>query len=454
MLKRLYSHLQWTSEPGIRKHLTYRSDEKNASYPHYDSRLTPHDEAIFLLHIGAEVEHALMVQYLYAAYSLGGAQVPEEHAAEVIQWQKDILIVAREEMGHLVTVQNLLHLIGGPLTLDREDFPSPTDLYPFSFTLEPLTKKSLGKYVLAEMPDDEALKNKPEMKKIVDEIKSRIDVDGYKVNRVGKIYERVLKLFDALPVSAFRKDSVPFQANADTWGLGLTDMLIETAADKAAAIAGLKKIAEQGEGASVDFSKGAALSHFERFLNIYKNFPDSNSGWKPTKNVPVNPCTNDAREDSTEKELEKRIITNPLTRLWAHLSNQRYRMVLLYLNHALHTQSNSDATQGLGLLVSWTFREMYNLRSLSGILTTMPQFENGDLHHVAASPFEMPYSVELPNREVDRWRSHRDQILTGKLIMDEIISIAGNNREHLKYLEALKTADAKALKSIQEMIKD
>lgn len=32
----------------------------------------PRETAIYLLHIAAEVEHALMAQYLYAAYSLGG----------------------------------------------------------------------------------------------------------------------------------------------------------------------------------------------------------------------------------------------------------------------------------------------------------------------------------------------------------------------------------------------
>ena len=34
-----------------------------------------------LLQIGAEIEHALMVEYLYAAYSLGGSQVPSRQPA-------------------------------------------------------------------------------------------------------------------------------------------------------------------------------------------------------------------------------------------------------------------------------------------------------------------------------------------------------------------------------------
>ena len=38
---------------------------------------TWHDYTVFLLHVAAEIEHALMVQYLYAAWSLGGPQVPD-----------------------------------------------------------------------------------------------------------------------------------------------------------------------------------------------------------------------------------------------------------------------------------------------------------------------------------------------------------------------------------------
>src|SRR4051812_20360599 len=40
-----------------------------ADLPTHDPPLAPRDEASFLLHVAAEIEHALMVQYLYAAYS-------------------------------------------------------------------------------------------------------------------------------------------------------------------------------------------------------------------------------------------------------------------------------------------------------------------------------------------------------------------------------------------------
>jgi hypothetical protein len=134
--------------------------------PAHDPPLNPRDEAIFLLRTAAEVEHALLVQYLYAAFSLkhrrdGGltdqqlALIIDSHPPDTFGWRETLLNIAKEEMGHLMTVQNLLLLLGGPLNFEREHFPFLSEFYPFHFRLEPLTKESLAKYVLAEKPEGE-----------------------------------------------------------------------------------------------------------------------------------------------------------------------------------------------------------------------------------------------------------------------------------------------------------
>ncbi|MEJ7743434.1 MAG: ferritin-like domain-containing protein, partial [Nocardioidaceae bacterium] len=121
---------------------------------------SPLGKAEILLESAAEVEHALMVQYLYAAYSLkSGDEVtdPAQQAAldetSPDSWPQVLLGIAREEMGHLMTVQNLL-LLGLAPNLEREDFPPQKDLYPFALHLEPLSQRSLAKYVVAEAPGD------------------------------------------------------------------------------------------------------------------------------------------------------------------------------------------------------------------------------------------------------------------------------------------------------------
>src|SRR5690606_37656710 len=109
--------------------------------------LTARDEALFLLHLAAEIEHSLLIQYLYAAYSL-----PSDASANILNWRDSIKRIATQEMGHLITVQNLLLSLGGAITMDREEFPYRSDFYPFPFCLEPLTRDSLAKYVSAEAP--------------------------------------------------------------------------------------------------------------------------------------------------------------------------------------------------------------------------------------------------------------------------------------------------------------
>jgi hypothetical protein len=101
-------HLTWVNG-GLTRASLRAGDQ--AVYPTHSPELAPRDEAWFLLNnIGAEIEHSLMVQYLYAAYSFGPDRRPA-HREEVLKWKMSILEIAREEMGHLAAVQNLLRLI-------------------------------------------------------------------------------------------------------------------------------------------------------------------------------------------------------------------------------------------------------------------------------------------------------------------------------------------------------
>ena len=125
-----------------------RPDQPLSVPPEFNGR----DYAIFLLRIAAEVEHSLMAQYLFAAYTLGGPDVPEALEDGVRAWQETILGIAKEEMGHLITVQNLLTVLGAARQFDRDDYPNVSPLYPFGFRLEPLSLESLAAYVCAETP--------------------------------------------------------------------------------------------------------------------------------------------------------------------------------------------------------------------------------------------------------------------------------------------------------------
>src|ERR1700758_1342533 len=142
----------------------------------------PRDKAKILLETAAEVEHALLVQYLYAAFSLkAGAEVDDaQQQAAVTKWSSELRSIARQEMGHLMTAQNLLLAIGLRPNLEREDYPPPKALSPFKLHLEPLTQRSLAKYVAAEAPQDAG--------GIGDIIYLATESAGSMVNHVGTIY--------------------------------------------------------------------------------------------------------------------------------------------------------------------------------------------------------------------------------------------------------------------------
>ena len=108
-----------------------------------------HREAlIYMLCQGAELEHGIMCQYLFAAFSLkqrtDEGLTPEELEA-VTRWRSTIAHVATEEMLHLALVQNVLSAIGAAPHLTRPNLPAPARHYPagVNLTLVPFGEPAL-----------------------------------------------------------------------------------------------------------------------------------------------------------------------------------------------------------------------------------------------------------------------------------------------------------------------
>lgn len=408
----------------------------------HDPPLEPRDEVVFLLTAAAEIEHALMVQYLYAAYSV---RVPDSGAAvnQVRTVQELLLQIAREEMGHLATVQNLLHIVGGPLTLDREHSADASEIYPFRFRLEPLTLDSTAKYVIAESPLELPPTFPDADRALLDQIGTAAirSNDGQPVRHVGPIFERLAHLFDTeLADDDFRLDTFGRQATFGDWGFqpGTPEageaLIIESfpgpdvAQVRAAAVTAVRKIGAQGEGFDIEPAGPAGSeSHFERFFDIYKRLAElSSAGVAFTWPVAVNPNTTPASSDepdaadpvaaAREARAGEGRITHPRARAWAQLFDLRYRLLLGCLSHFLRLDQDlyldepgagrGDRT-ARGLLLIWTFDEMRRLKKIATKLVQLPKDDPpGSLH--AGPPFELPYTVHLPDGEPQRWRTHLD----------------------------------------------
>jgi hypothetical protein len=381
---------------------------------------TPLGKAEILLQSAAEIEHALMVQYLYAAYSLKGSADVSDAAQKAVltetsptAWPQVLLGIAREEMGHLMTVQNLLLLVGLAPNFEREDFPPRKDLYPFALHLEPLTQRSLAKYVVAEAPSDAA--------GIDDIVALATDSAGSQINHVGVLYGLLGLVFSApdvidsgdaewdtivgrLSVAAYQQSppeswhlhdedfkprSLARQGDPDHWQVA--HLRVHRMADRAGAVQAIRDIGEQGEGPT----GGDELSHFARFLGIFRGhdgiapFPEPGS-WLPTRDVQTDPKVQD--------------IANSRTRRWVELGDIRYGLLLGFLEHYLLASAVDR-----GIFTGWIFAEMRSrVGYLARQLPTMPRAAEGGgpPAEMASIAFTLPADLHLPDDEAARWAVH------------------------------------------------
>ena len=457
---------------------------------------SPRDYITYLLSIDAEIEHCLMVQYLYAAYSLGGPQVPEVFRDSVRTWQEVILGIAKEEMGHLISVQNSLRLIGSPLHMEREDEPWDSPFYPFPFTLEPLTLDSLAKYVYAESPVDW------DGGALGDEIRLRVRAQTDDSHQVAALFNTLIPLVadpDYLPDAAFDPSTLPAQADFAEWGRGYQgghrgrpsgqptqtpDVLVVPQTCRDDMVAALHAISQQGEATS-----GTTASHFVRFLRIYVEMrelieytplpaehwdaarphdfdasrwqalrPESKAGllagshgqsghaaWAPARQVAINPYVSlDPDDEGSDESAGTTHITHPESALWATLHNLRYRMLLNYLIHSFTLYGGLNAA-GLmtprGMIVNATFGEMYNLRAISDLLMQSPVSVDNPDAGFAGPPFQMPYTLNSPFGEANKWRGHLDLLTASASVVDALQLLAPDSRH--TYLASLREADRK-----------
>ena len=129
-------------------------------------RMTPeaplvieHREALYyMLCQAAELEHGIMCQYLFAAFSLKqrvdeGLSEPE--LATVLRWRSQISHVAVQEMLHLALVHNLLTAIGAAPHMARPNLPAPASHYPagVQLALLPFGERALTHFMFLERPE-------------------------------------------------------------------------------------------------------------------------------------------------------------------------------------------------------------------------------------------------------------------------------------------------------------
>jgi hypothetical protein len=362
-------------------------------------------------------------------------------------------------MGHLMTVENLLIFLDLPLHFGREDAePSDDNLHPFPLRLQPLTKKSLAKYVVAESPTDA---------EGIDDIVDIAEIKAGWINRVGILYALLGLVFarqdqidsgatgdpkwDAvvrcISVAAYCQDderghwhlaetdlhpeTAEQQADPDPWNFG--DVHVDRVRTRAASIGAIRFIGVQGEGPST----GDERSHFDRFLAIFRGdgeliaFPDPQM-WTPARTVPTNPKAEDFALERTKN--------------WAKLGNARYGLLLGFVYHYL-------VASGVvrDKLFDWIFEEMKpQVGFIARELTSRPAGLDATSPDCAGMPFKLPETLSLPNDEAARWRIHRRRTEEAMAITTALLA-TGELDPQDTHLTKLMTSDQARLDEIKGM---
>lgn len=124
-----------------------------------DERVLSRDEVIERLQYLATVEHGLMVEYLYAHYSVNvprGAPSVNPDQQILFGIARTVLGVAIDEMRHFRWVNEMLRELGQPPVIDRvavlQDLDNDNRFISHQFSLEPLTDARLQWFIEVEQP--------------------------------------------------------------------------------------------------------------------------------------------------------------------------------------------------------------------------------------------------------------------------------------------------------------
>jgi len=362
-----------------------------------------HREAlIYMLCQAAELEHGIMCQYLFAAFSLkqraDEGLTPEELDA-VTRWRRTVAHVATDEMLHLALVQNVLAAIGMAPHLTRPNLPAPAHHYPagVNLTLVPFGERALQHFMFLERPEGMALEGAKGIDAPVHEAVPLI-AEGDIVPQlqdfatVGHLYRSIEQGLTHLADKFGERHLFvgPPRAQATSADFRWPELVAVT--DLASAQQAIDTILEQGEGARGDW-EAAHFGQFVKILEEYRGMRSADAEFDPVRPVMFATVRRSERDDPVP------LISDRVTAECTDLFNVSYEILLQILERYFAHTEETDAQ--LATLSNAAIALMSGvLRPLGNLITTLPV---GPEHpeRTAGPSFELFYEADylLPHRE-------------------------------------------------------
>ena len=334
-----------------------------------------HREAlIYMLCEAAELEHGIMCQYLFAAFSLKQREdegLTNDQLAAVTRWRRAISHVATEEMLHLALVHNLLSAIGAAPHFGRPNLPAPAHHYPagVNLTLVPFGEQALQHFIFLERPEGMDYGGAPNIDAPLHEavpLMSERDIvpQPQDFATVGHLYRSIEQGFKHL-VEKIGEPNLfvgPPRAQAITENFTWPELVAVT--DLATAQRAIDTILEQGEGARGHWEH-AHFGQFVQILDEYRAMLADSPGLEPVRPVmfaTVRRCEHDDTVPRVSERVTSRV---------GDLFNVSYEILLqIFERYFAHTEE-TDAQ--LGTLADATVALMLRvLRPLGNLITTLP----------------------------------------------------------------------------------
>ncbi len=363
-----------------------------------------HREAlIYTLGKAAELEHLIMLQYLFAAFSLK-QDVSEGLSAETLpavqRWRSTLFSIAGQEMLHLALVQNLLTAVGAAPRLARPNFPMPAYSYPAGVRIEllPFGEPALRHFAFLERPEGMDVEDAEGFEAIGQAVALPHDESDEIVphlqefDTIGQLYRSIQVGLEHLAgrLGPERLFIGPANAQATEEHFRWEELVAVT--DLAAARRAIDTIVEQGEGARGEWRD----AHFGRLLGIldeYLAMKRADPGFEPARPV----VAANVRPQATGVAVP--LITDPGTARCMDLLNVAYEVLLQLLSRYF---AHTDESPGqLEVLANVSLGLMYGaVKPLGNVVATLPV--GWEMPGVTAGPgFELFYQVDylLPHRE-------------------------------------------------------
>ena len=363
-----------------------------------------HREAlIYTLGKAAELEHLVMCQYLYAAFSLkeeAKEGVPEELLPTVVQWKRELLHIGEQEMLHLALVQNLLNSIGAAPRLGRPNFPLQPTAMPcdVQMALLPFGEAALRHFAYLERPeglemaDQEGFAALAKARELPHEEADEIGPHLQDFETVGHLYRSIEEGFKGL-AEAMGEDRLFIGPRAAQATAEYVDDFDELTAvtDLASAGRAIDVIVEQGEGARGDW-RDAHFGRLVRMLDEYLAIRAERPDFEPARPVML------AHVRPLASGQDVSLIGHGFTARSADLLNATYELILQLLSrYFAHTDETPAQLQTLTAVAVALMKAV--VKPLGSLVTRMPM--GPDHRQRTAGPaLELFYETDylLPDR--------------------------------------------------------